>query len=373
MSRLGDFLEAVYGPTERFKTIQASIRHWRNRQLADAVETRKGTVIGRRKAPPDAASRPEEAILSVWIALPDCMRVERERHNRGQVEASLTVVNGAEWWDRDHEGHVETPGVGRRSRPSVSDVKHHFDRANLREIFVALTLEGTGTVRTAGCDCVQVRAVPRPGGRLWPHWLPYGADEYEFHAEPERGVLLSIIARSAGEVFERCEVTQVAFDEPLDSSLFSYTPAAGEQVRPADPITEHLTLEAALVRMPFAVLVPARVPDPDQSQLEVMYHPPRLRSPRGYLCLTYGGSAAYENLWMNECGTADPDELNGYEWERVEREGKPMCISDPGAEGMRVVLVEQGGTHVTIWSDLDRERLLDLAASLVPARAAPKR
>src|SRR5262249_32706690 len=148
----------------------------------------------RRKAKSRAPSGPEEASLSVWIALPDRIRVERERRNHGQVEAFLTVVNGAEWWDRDHEGHVETPGDSRRSRPSLSDVECHFDRARLRAIFEALALEGIGTIRTAGCDCIQVRAVPRPGDRLWPHWLPYGADEYEFHAEPQRGVLLSIIA-----------------------------------------------------------------------------------------------------------------------------------------------------------------------------------
>ena len=37
---------------------------------------------------------------------------------------------------------------------------------------------------------------------------------------------------------------------------------------------------------------------------------------------------------------------------------------------MRLVRLEHLGTHVDIWSDLDRERLLDVAASLAPAAAA---
>src|SRR5437762_218857 len=67
------------------------------------------------------------------------------------------------------------------------------------------------TVQTAGHECVRVRAVLRSGARLWPHWLPFGADEYEFHVQPERGVMLAVIARFGGEVFETSVVTQVTF------------------------------------------------------------------------------------------------------------------------------------------------------------------
>ena len=74
------------------------------------------------------------------------------------------------------------------------------------------------------------------------------------------------------------EVLEVTFDEPLESHLFTYEPAPGEQVGPKIPVVERLTLTAAVARMPFTVLVPTRVPDPEHSQFEVMHHP---RADRG--------------------------------------------------------------------------------------------
>jgi hypothetical protein len=265
----------------------------------------------------------------------------------------------------DHEGHVEISSGERRTSFSLSDVERHFDRARLREFFVSLDLDDLGPVRTADHECVRLRCVPRPNGQLWPHWLPYGADEYEFHAEPRRGVVLGIIARHGGEVFEINEVTQVAFDEAMEDSLFTYTPLGGEQVRPADTIVEQLTLDAAVARMPFTVLVPMHLPDSGHTDFEVMYHPPRMRSPREHLSLMYRGDEC-DRLWVYEGATPDP-ELSEFDWELVRHGGKDLRLSDPGDSGMRVVAFEQHETHVTIFSDLARERLLALASSFIPA------
>src|SRR5438034_5767040 len=117
MSKLGDFLEAVYGPAERFTTVRASLRQWCHRDLAANARGGDRTVIGRRKVKPDTGSQIEEADLSVWVAPPGRLRVEKERRKGGQVEPSLEVVNGDSWWSRDHEGHVETPGQGRHRTP----------------------------------------------------------------------------------------------------------------------------------------------------------------------------------------------------------------------------------------------------------------
>ena len=60
------------------------------------------------------------------------------------------------------------------------------------------------------------------------------------------------------------EVVEVTFDEPLD--LILHLRACGEQVGPKVPVVEHLSLTAAVARMPFIVLVPTRVPDPEHSR-----------------------------------------------------------------------------------------------------------
>jgi hypothetical protein len=361
----------VYGPSDPFRTAQGTIRQWRNEDLAEIASGRR-SPMGRRKVSNEAtghATKIQEASLSVWISSPGRVRIEKTDKSEDQHELSLTVVNGEQWWRRDDQGHVETSEASqqsgrRRPTPGLSGIERHFDHGSLREYFVGLILQQSGLAQTAGRNCLQLRAVPRPGAQLWPHWLPYGADEYEFHADPERGILLYVAGRHGGEVFEISEVLQVVFDERLDDGLFTYTPKLGEQVRPADPIVKHLSLQAAVAQMSFTVLVPVRLPDPEQADFQVMYHPPCQRSPRAHLCLMYRGDQA---LWIYERDAPDP-ELAKMEWELFERDGKRMAMSDPGVgAGMRIMALEQHGTHVTILSDLDREQLIDLAASLVPA------
>jgi hypothetical protein len=364
MSALGDFLEAVYGREQPFATVRASIRHWRNRHLADNARGGNRTVMGRRKALSAVASAIEECDVSVWLAIPDRARIERRR--AGQV-VDLTVANSIEWWKRDDQGHIETSAKGKRSSPGLSDAERHFGRILLRNCFVALDLEQIGIGQILGQECVRIRATPRLDGSLWPHWLPHGADEYEFDADRNQGVLLSISARFKGETFESSTVSDVAFGESLDPFLFQYTPELGEQVRPPDPRVVHLTLEAAIDQMPFTVLIPTKLPDPDHRRMEIMYDAPSLKSPRPDLTIMYWCFDADTHLWLHESNSPDP-ELQQYEWESVVCNGKGIRISDPGHDGKRIVSLEQIGTHVTIWSDLKRDQLLDLAASLAPGK-----
>jgi hypothetical protein len=220
-----------------------------------------------------------------------------------------------------------------------------------------------GVVQTARQECTRLRAVPKPNARLWPHWLPYGADEYEFHADAERAVLLFIAARFKGEVYDVSAVVEVAFDEPLDDGLFAYTPACGEQVRPAEPVVELLSLDAAITRMPFTVLVPTRVPYQEtHPAFDVEYHPSRGSSGRGSLLITY---RIHPVVWIEQSGDPDP-ELDKYEWEQIEHQAKRMAVSDAGT-GTRVLTLVQDGTYLKVWSELDREQLIDMAASLVAA------
>jgi hypothetical protein len=295
--------------------------------------------------------------------------VETEQRDGESVRSYLAIVDGDRSWVRDDRGRVEesrdeVQKIG-RAVASETAVDRHFSHASLREFFVSLALETVGEIRVAGHECVRLRARIRPGGRLWPHWLPAGADEYGFDVLPARGVVLAIEARRGGAVFEVNEVTAVAFDEPLDDSLFRYVPTSGEQLRPAEPIVEPLSLDAAVRRVPFVVLLPKEVPDADHVQLEVMFHCSHDPSSPPRLMLMYRWNGSAQSLWLNEAATADPD-LENFDWEPITRHGREMRLSDPAvAGGRRVVAFEQSGTHVTIWSDIAREPLLDLAASLI--------
>jgi hypothetical protein len=67
-----------------------------------------------------------------------------------------------------------------------------------------------------------------------------------------------------------------------------------------------------------------------------------------------------------ESGSVDPDWLE-FDWEHLKYEGtaqKDIRISDSGnPEDRRIVAFEQGGTHVEVWADLDRSKLLEIVLS----------
>ena len=372
MSKLGDFLEVLCRPSEPFHTLVAQIRHTR----FDAQAQRASDAshpIGRRKIDTASNSTFVEN-LSVWIARPDCLRIESETSKRGKLRRELSVVSGQRTWVRDHEGHVESSSGGRHPVRDACSIERHFDRGRIRAFVAGLAWESQGEVETAGQHCVRVRAIPLPDGRLWPHWIPRGADEYEFHCDPRHAAILTIIARSQGTVFETNEVTSVEFDSDLRDELFTYSPGVGEPDVPPVPICESLTLAAAVKRMPFTVLTPARLPNPDHAQLDVMYHPPRTSAPRAYLMLNYRLSAdgswhdSRRSLWISQSAVPDPEDAQ-LEWESVEYAGRQLRLSDPGKIGMRVVALESAGTYVNMTSDVDRDGLLDLATSLVPAQS----
>jgi hypothetical protein len=243
-------------------------------------------------------------------------------------------------------------------------IERHFDHALLRESLVCLSLQAEGVVETAGRRCLRVRASPRPGALLWPHWLPCGADEFEFHADPAHGVLLHVSGRHKGEVFELSEALEVAFDEPLDESLFAASPGLAESIRSAEAMVERMTLAEAASWAPFVVLAPSRLPESIVGFVEAMGRPPGRRSAKPRLTLMWQGQ---HKLWIDEAAGPEPD-IADIEWEEIERDGLRMLLSDPGPKAaIRVIALERHGTHATIFSDLDRGSLIELAASLAPA------
>ncbi len=370
MSELGQFLEVVCGPDERFATLRATIRQWADEKLAATADSPNHTVFGRRKSSQSVDTSTGETILKVWIRTPDSVRIETTRVTQDDPETTLTVVAGEKWWCRDDEGHVEShEGSTRQCAPAITDIERHFDGEMLRNFLGGLSLEQTGTLDVAGRMCAQVRATNRPTGQIWPHWLPSNADEYEFHTDPARGILLGILALSKGKPFEGSQVQDISFDEPLDDELFTYVPELGEQVHPSVPVVEHVSLDAAIARMPFTVLVPNPLPDADHTHLEMMFHPARKKSPRAFLTLSFHGSDRFHHTWIHESDSPETDH-DSYEWTCVHHCGLELLLSDPQiADAYRVLSFQHEGTHVKIFSKLSPPVLFDLAASMSTAES----
>jgi hypothetical protein len=379
VGQLGDMLEVLFGPDDGFQTIRATIRHWCDDDLARELTGVGRTLWGRKKATREKepkARRIATSSSTIWLHSPACGRIENRREVNGVIETGLSVTDGDRRWECDAEGHVDTK-AGEDIRRASSGANtfdiiadRHFNPGQIRLFLEHLTLQQQGLTRTADRECVSVKAIPRTGAGLWPHWLPHGADEYEFHFDRERAALLNIVGRCQGQAFALHEVTEIAFDESLDPGLFIYEPRPGQQVAPAVPVVEHMSLEAAIARMPFTVLVPTRVPNPEHARADVMYHPPRRQGGWSHLTLSYRGSQAFGRLWVKQDGAPGflHDDL---EWEWIASDGivqNDLRISDPGeAVGMRIVAFEQHGTYVEITSDLDRTTLIDFARSFTAA------
>ena len=211
-----------------------------------------------------------------------------------------------------------------------------------------------------------MRAQRRATGQLWPHWLPTGADEYEFHADIERGTLLYIAARHGGEDFETYEVTKVRYDEPLDDALVTFAPGPDEPTSPAKPISEHMTLSEANTRAPFVVLAPTRFSEVEIAKASVIYLPPRRQRETATLTMIFHGD---RSLIIFQSAAADPDNEK-LDWEPCTRDGVEMAISEPAdGGGKRLLSLERHGTHAQFMSNLDRETLIDLALSLAPVKS----
>jgi hypothetical protein len=380
MEEVEDVLRTLLEPADRFRTVRATIRHSRDVHLEN-----RSAGIGRPSLSRDniesgggsKSPRITTTVARIWLNRPGLARIEERCDLGGGIERNLTVFDGLRRWERHSDGRVETRQCEAQSEMTSAYtyldtiIDRHFNPELLRQFLEVLTLEPMGCTRTADGECVSVRALPRPDNSPWPHWLPYRADEYELHVDLERGVLLNIIGRYRGELLGQHEVTEVAFDEPLDHSLFTYQPAPGDQVQPEAPLFEELrSREEAISRVPFQILFPTLMHEPEYRFSKITYHRPRRTGDQSNLSLSYYSMDGNFSVYV--CENAEPDaEPDDYEWERLTHEGitqTELRISDSGeAEDERVVAFEQNGTHVTIISNLDRTKLLEIALSFKAA------
>ena len=368
MSALGDFLEKFYGTEPLFHAVHARVNH-RKKSLPAGSSSGRERVIGRRRR--NAKSKESEENLVFWARLPEQARVETTRIKDGETETSIEVVNGATFWKRHRDGTIEQGSEERRHARERSllptDFQRHFDRRLLRQCFAALTLEANGTCQVAGRDCLRIRAVQVPGAQLWPHWLAWEASEYDFAADVERAVLLSIVGLVDGEAIETHEAIAVTFDEEIDDSLFTYRAGLGETVLPAVPVAEHITMAAAAARAPFTVFVPTYVPEGERVQSDVRYHPQRPNCTEEYLSVGYLGGETFDHAWINQRGERDKELQEELEWHEVVVEGRRFEFSDPDpVEGLRVLAWEWDGTYLELIADLPREEMVKIALSLKP-------
>ncbi len=162
-------------------------------------------------------------------------------------------------------------GTGRERRcPHLAAVHRHFDRSLIREFFVGLRLENHGPASFLDGECVRSHAFRRPGGQIWPHWLPYNAEECEMVGEIPTRFLLSIAGILNNKIYEKYEVTQIEHDAVFGDEVFSFH-LKSDVVSNAAQRMKHLASPSiAQSRVGFPVVRLTFLPEMETSQPKVM-------------------------------------------------------------------------------------------------------
>jgi len=215
---------------EAMKRAMAKSPAMRDFPLAVRLSTVPALVMGLkyRRRSPGPAGPTGRSQLELWLDARGRVRLERRWEVDGASERLVTLTAIGErlrgWTDHDRShdlvrGTPLRPG-GRWPAPMAGDAECVFLPAQVRKIVGALVLTEVGDAVVAGRAVVDVVARERDG-RLWPHWLPPGADDYLLAFDLEHGHLLRTAARSGGREFGIREVVSVAYGDDIPAAVFA--------------------------------------------------------------------------------------------------------------------------------------------------------
>jgi outer membrane lipoprotein-sorting protein len=375
MSDLGDLLELLHGPPDRWATVRLAVRRWTDseatgRAMERAAERSRAagaTVVSSRRSHGDD-SPVWESLVRAWVDKPG-------RRSRAEADgphgASLHVTRGELWWSyTELSGAItneDEPDV--RGGGGLHEVDWMLDPSYL---LGGYQFSVTGPREVAGRPAVGARAVRRPEtapGRLLVAEPAFGADELALAVDRATGVVLRGEARSSGEVLALWEAVEAAFDVPLDDGLFRFEAPDGSVARSPGGVFARprpLSVEEAARRASFTVVIPALVPR--GWTMAVLYVPAADRPPRGDTVMVHlGEDGRAPRVRLHE--TAEPIADN-LAWEAVEHRGRAIeVVETPGGLSSSLVeaRAEVAGTHVRASGEVERRALLDIVASLAPA------
>ncbi|MDR3637370.1 MAG: hypothetical protein P4L84_26435 [Isosphaeraceae bacterium] len=380
----GDFLERLYSSRARFDSLWAELRHSYDANLHKDVLFRNSLALGDRKPLYLSSSGPfspglvAESLSQIWMGSGERLRVEEARRSRGDNEHILTISDGCVAWTRTSKAPTVVVEEDARTSVGLLGAKRLFDVPTLRLMLEQVVAEPVATISTAGGDCVRLRATPRRDEVLWPHLLPFGADEYEFVADCERGVLVSIIGYSEKKPFEAYTVQHVLFDQVFDEALFSRSLGQDELVdrRLGAFVNKHEIATKSQNGVGIYVLDAGM-----ESKLGIVAgHTKRditminVYGAKTIAKLTYVAPAFNESIWLFEQSETATDlkEMDEYFWREISREGVGLAISDPGeGRGWRIIRLVKDATKIALISRVSLDVLTEVSLSLVPLAENP--
>ena len=183
---------------------------------------------------------------SLVVRVAESLREERVENGRRY----LVLGDGTRFWTTSPEATAVQDGVGwTLVNPSTRVL---LDPSALLPL---LDFEVGGACHQCRAEAiVRSRYVARYASFDVP--LLIGATEHQLLVDAERGRPAARRVAAGGLAFDTIEVTDAAFDEPLDAALYSYERRRRGRSRPQDVSPgELVTVEEAAARASFTVLV----------------------------------------------------------------------------------------------------------------------
>jgi outer membrane lipoprotein-sorting protein len=372
VSRLGDVLELMHTADDRSPVLRAEARVWQDvpRVLAarrEAAERDGGRVVSVGGGDGRAPSSEIEHRLRLWLQRPDRFRSERDEEDG----TTVTVADGSHWWRF-------APGMGAlredgRSSTAARGVGELSVLVSPSRVAGVAVLEAGRETTLVGRRGLVARATPR---RLehpdFESGLAMGASHHDLVVDAERGVLLRLESSYRGERMVLVEVTDVAFDESFAPGTFVFTPPPGEPVRDANDLhfrIEAVSLDEAVRRAPFQVLVPRRTPLGARLRVSWFAGTDRPPIPPG-VGLQYELPEGQGTIAISLNDETLYRESAGEGWREETRRGRRILLRTIG--GQAQARTERHGVPVMLVGDgVPVETLADMAASLEPASPRP--
>ncbi|MGH2711753.1 MAG: hypothetical protein ACRDH9_11180 [Actinomycetota bacterium] len=317
-AELAEVLELIHSSRSRFRSVRA---------------------VGRRK----------ECGWRMWWVDDAHWRFETDSP-RG---SHASVRNGPTWWTYESTGEAHTndgePGVGLGLDPD-------FALVHTRSLLAAFVLEVLGEQEVAGRRAVLLRATPRPGGGDWRWWEvldPAKEPPSEVVIDLERGVALKN---------SWTEVTEIFFDEEVEPAVFSrpYPEDLRRVHRTRDEPLE-MSLEEAREQVTFPVRLPSFLPE-GARLLRCVVDP---LDPPEWVGLSWAFDPGHRAGLHLRQGPAVDREAAMYRGVEVQRKGTRVLVPDHEESGyFQDVVAEHDGYWVELGSDLPRDVIVDIAASV---------
>jgi hypothetical protein len=313
VTALADVLEAIHNSRRRLRTVRAAglfnDRGWR-----------------------------------MWWAGPKHVRTEEERDDGVQI----IVQAGDQWWIREPSGKGHTnegdPNVGVGFGPGL-------DLLHSRPLLGSTVLEYLHEEEIAGRRAAVLRARPHPrrGGVEW-----WGSRRpFRVAIDLERGILLRA---------RRIEVTEVAFDEDLETSVFTSPLLADQPLESTARRSREVPCEEAGAVVGFPVRLPRFLPE-GARLIRCLVSP---NDPPGWIGHSWTIDPGGRYRLSIRQGPDLAERAGQHGGGIVTREGVAFQVEEYRGSGFRTenVAFELDGTWFEISSDLPLETILDIAMSI---------